>query len=100
MFHNAPQQAQQQMPQLPPELVQLLRSLLTQMPDQPAGNVSANTPATSIPQMAKGQDPQQQMMSMLIGLLQQGNPVANAQSGLQGFRGAAGGIMGGRPRGS
>lgn len=84
---------------LSPDILKLLQQVLASTPDQPAGGPPMKMPTGGVPQMARQQHPQEQVMKMLVGLMQapQGQ---NMNSGAMGVKGRMFGSMGGRPRGS
>jgi hypothetical protein len=88
------------MGQLNPDIMQMIQSVLTSMPDRPNPGAAPSGGGLGVPAMARQLSPQEDIMDMMIGLLQQGQPVSNAQSGLQGAQGGPFGGLGGRPVGS
>lgn len=85
------------------QIMEMIMGLLTQPPNQPAGNVPTGLPASGAPQMAKQMSPEDQQKAMLLQLVQQVQNQASGQqmqNGVQGQAGAMFGQMGGRPRGS
>ena len=87
----------------PNQLLEMLMQLLTQSPEQPAGEIPAGIPATGSPQAAKTMSPEDQMMAQLAQMAQQVQMQQSSQqmqNGVQGGAGAMFGGMGGRPRGS
>ena len=88
------------MPQLPPEFMQFLLSILSQPSGDPAGDVTQARPARAVPQMAKGPTELEGQLSQLLSLLQMAQPQAMARAAPHGAKGGMFGYMGGRPPGS
>lgn len=87
----------------PNQILQLLMQLLTEPPDQPAGDVPSGIPPTGSPMSARHLSEEDEMMAQLNmlaqGLLQQ-QSAQQMQNGAQGGQGGMFGGMGGRPPGS
>lgn len=97
-------QPQGQAPQIDMEqLLQMIMQLLTQSPEQPAGNVPSGLPPTGAPASAMQLSPEMQQMAQLnqmAQMLQMQQSGQQSQNAVQGGAGAMFGGMGGRPRGS
>lgn len=87
-------------PQMPPEIMEMLMQILTAMPQAPAGDMPMGMPQAAVPGMAQGPSQPENEIGMMLQMLQQGQPQAQAMTGPAGFQGGMFGGMGGRPRGS
>lgn len=84
-------------------LLDMIMQMLTQSPDQPAGNVPSGLPPTGIPSSTMQMSPEMQQMAQLhqmAQMLQMQQSGQQSQNAVQGGAGAPFGGMGGRPRGS
>lgn len=85
------------------QLIAMLMQLLQQPPGHPAGDTPDGLPATAAPPQTRVQSENDQMMSQLMGLIQQLQMGQSGQQSMNASAGVAGGpygAMGGRPRGS
>lgn len=85
------------------QLIQLLMQILQQSPNLPAGDTPDSLPPTAAPPQTRVRSENDQMMSQLMGLIQQLQMGQSGQQSMNASAGVAGGpygAMGGRPRGS
>jgi hypothetical protein len=87
----------------PNTIIELLMQLLTQSPNEPAGNTPHGLPAAGVPADVLTGNPEHDQLAMMLQLLQQIQMQQSAQQAMNGAHGALGGMfgsLGGRPRGS
>ena len=85
------------------QLLQMLMQILTQPPDQPAGNVPSGLPPTGVPASTMQMSPEMQQMAQLNQMAQMLQMQQSGQQSMNAVQGGAGGMfggMGGRPPGS